>query len=256
MDVVVADRVSKRFFLRHNYSPELKVRFLAVFHPEKRTQIEEFWALRDVSLTLRTGEVVGIVGRNGSGKSTFLKMVAGLQRPTEGRLLVRRDARMTAIIELGAGFHPELTGRENVRLGASIYGLDRRQIDELYPAIVSYSGLEHFMDLPLKSYSSGMGMRLGFSIATHLNPDILLLDEVFAVGDADFKKQCVGTLRDFRERGKTILLVSHSPDAIRTLCDRVCVLDRGHLTFDGPVDEGLRWYEHLTSESGTVPLGT
>jgi ABC-type polysaccharide/polyol phosphate transport system ATPase subunit len=249
MPVVIAEQVSKRFLLKHNHSPELKVQFLALFHPEKRTRVEEFWAVRDVSLSLGTGEVVGIVGRNGSGKSTFLKMVAGLQRPTRGRLLVKRALRMTAIIELGAGFHPELTGRENVRLGASIYGLDRQEVDALYPAIVAYSGLAHFMDLPLKSYSSGMAMRLGFSIAAHLDPDVLLLDEVFAVGDADFKKQCMATLRAFRDRGKTIVLVSHSSDAIRSLCDRVCVLEQGRLTFDGPVEEGLRWYDQSTTDS-------
>jgi ABC-type polysaccharide/polyol phosphate transport system ATPase subunit len=245
-EVVITEEVSKRFILRHNSSPELKVRFLALFHRSKRPMSEEFWALRGVSLRLRGGEVVGVIGRNGSGKSTLLRLIAGLQRPTGGRLLVRRDARVAAIIELGAGFHPELTGRENVRLEASIYGLDRAAIDALYPKIVAYSGLERFMDFPLKSYSSGMSMRLGFSVAAHLDPDILLLDEIFAVGDADFQKQCLATLRDFCERGKTILFVSHSPDAIRRLCTRVAVLDHGRLLFDGPVEDGLAAYEQLT----------
>jgi ABC-type polysaccharide/polyol phosphate transport system ATPase subunit len=243
--VVVAERVSKRFVLRHNASPELKVRFLALFDPAKRQVIEEFWALRDVSLALTGGEVVGFVGRNGSGKSTLLRLIAGLLRPTSGSLLVERDARVAAIIELGAGFHPELTGRENIRMEASIYGLDRDAIDALYPRIVAYSGLEKFMDVPLKNYSSGMGMRLGFSVAAHLDTDILLLDEIFAVGDAEFQKQCLATLHDFRERGKTIVFVSHSPDAIRRLCARVCVLNRGQLVFDGSVDEGLAAYERL-----------
>ncbi|MCC7008860.1 MAG: ABC transporter ATP-binding protein [Acidobacteria bacterium] len=243
MDVIVADRVSKLFMLRHNYTPQLKVRVLSVFHREKRHSVEPFWAVRDVSFGIAVGEVVGIVGRNGSGKSTLLKMVAGLQRPTRGHLFVARRARVVAIIELGAGFHPELTGRENVYLEASIYGFDRRQIEAIYPRIVAYSGLEQFMDLPLKGYSSGMAMRLGFSVAAHLDPDILLLDEVFAVGDADFKARCVETLLEFRARGKTILFVSHSADAVRELCSRVCVLQQGQLTFDGPTEEGLAWYE-------------
>jgi ABC-type polysaccharide/polyol phosphate transport system ATPase subunit len=253
MSVVIdAQRVSKRFYLRHNRSHELKVRFLAMFHERHREVIEEFWALRDVSLTIRSGEAVGIVGRNGSGKSTLLKIVAGLHLPTSGRLLVA-PTRIGALIELGVGFHPELSGEENVYLNASIYGMKRAAIAELYPRIVEYAGLERFMDTPLKSYSSGMKLRLGFAVAANLNPDILLLDEIFAVGDAEFQRQCFKTLERFRTQDKTILFVSHGRATIRSMCDRVCVLDHGCLLFDGPVDDGLAFYERLTRTEGELP---
>lgn len=249
---IVAEDLSKRFILRHNRAGELKVRFLGLFHKHKRETLEEFWALRGVSATISHGESVGVIGRNGSGKSTFLKLVAGLHRPTSGRLLMARHARIGTMIELGVGFHGELTGQENVALNTSIHGLSRAESDALYPAIVEYSGLGHFMDVPIKNYSSGMHMRLGFAIAANLDPDILLLDEVFAVGDADFQGRCVRTVEEFRERGKTILFVSHSPEAVRSICRRVLVLDHGRLIFDGDVDEGLAAYHRVLA--GTAAL--
>ena len=244
--VIAARGVSKVFHLRHNRSMALKTRFLGWFHASERESVEEFRAISDVSLSVRHGESLGIVGRNGCGKSTFLKMIAGLVRPTSGQLLVARDARIGTMIELGIGFHPELTGRENVRLSTSIYGFSRQQIDEFYPRVVAYSGLEHFMDVPIKNYSSGMRMRLGFAIAVHLDADVLLLDEIFAVGDAEFQEQCTETLHNLRAQGKTILFVSHAAPAIRKVCSRVCVLDHGRLVFDGDVDAGLETYERLT----------
>ncbi len=179
--------------------------------PDQRQSIEEFWALRDVSLRIEHGEALGLVGRNGSGKSTLLKLIAGIHRPTSGRLLVARNARISSMIELGVGFHPELTGRENVFLSASIHGLSRIEIESIYDAVVEYSGLEHFIDVPIKNYSSGMYMRLGFAIAANLEPDILLLDEIFAVGDADFQQRCTATVQRFMAEGKTIIFVSHAP---------------------------------------------
>ena len=256
--VIEAQDVSKRFLLRHNASVELKVRFLGLLNPRHRQSVEEFWALKNVSLQIARGEAVGLIGRNGSGKSTFLKLIAAIHRPTSGRLLVARHSRISSMIELGVGFHGELTGRENVFLNAAIHGLSGPETQAIYHDIVSYSGLEHFIDVPIKNYSSGMYMRLGFAIAANLTPDILLLDEIFAVGDADFQERCVDTVKGFLEQGKTIVFVSHSPDAVRTICRRVCVLDHGSLTFDGDLEGGLRFYHELLHRDdhghpGSVP---
>jgi len=243
--VIEARDVSKQFLLRHNASVELKVRFLGLLSPRYRQSVEEFWALKNVSLQIARGEAVGLIGRNGSGKSTFLKLIAAIHRPTSGRLLVARNSRISSMIELGVGFHAELTGRENVFLNAAIHGLSGQETEAIYADIVSYSGLEHFIDVPIKNYSSGMYMRLGFSIAANLAPDILLLDEIFAVGDADFQQRCVDTLKGFMEQGKTVVFVSHSPEAMRTICRRACVLDQGELAFDGDVEGGLNFYNTL-----------
>jgi ABC-type polysaccharide/polyol phosphate transport system ATPase subunit/SAM-dependent methyltransferase len=245
VSVIEAQSVSKQFLLRHNASVELKVRFLALLHPERRQSVEEFWALKNVSLCIDHGEAVGLVGRNGSGKSTFLKLIAAIHRPTSGRLLVARASRISSMIELGVGFHPELTGRENVFLNAAIHGLARAEIEGIFDAVVDYSGLGHFIDVPIKNYSSGMYMRLGFAISANLAPDILLLDEIFAVGDADFQQRCTGTVKRFLDEGKTIVFVSHAAPAIRTICRRVCVLEQGELGFDGDVESGLAFYEQL-----------
>ncbi len=239
--------VSKRFELRHTRASELKVRVLGWVSGQRRHEREEFWALRGVSLRLDRGETLGIVGRNGSGKSTLLKLVAAIHCPTEGRVLVARGARITSLIELGVGFHPELTGRENVALNAAIHGLSGEDVRALYPAIVEYAGLEHFMDVPLKNYSSGMHMRLGFAVAAHLDPDLLLLDEIFAVGDEAFQQKCLQTLRGLQARGCTILFVSHSAAAIRAISTRVAVLRAGELCFDGGVDAGLATYRALVA---------
>jgi ABC-type polysaccharide/polyol phosphate transport system ATPase subunit len=253
--VIEAQSVSKQFLLRHNASVELKTRFLDLLHPSRRKSVEEFWAVKGVSLRVDHGEAVGLIGRNGSGKSTFLKLVAAIHRPTSGRMLVARGARIASMIELGVGFHAELTGRENVFLSAAIHGLTHAEIENIYRAVVDYSGLEHFIDVPIKSYSSGMYMRLGFAIAANLKPDILLLDEIFAVGDADFQQRCTATVQRFLEDGKTIMFVSHSPAALRSICRRVCVLEQGELGFDGGVEEGLAFYEQLVARRG-VPAGS
>lgn len=240
--VIAAEHVSKRFYLLHNATNSLKQRFLGLFHERHRMVQHEFWALRDASLTVRTGDALGLVGRNGSGKSTLLKLIAGIHRPTEGRILLRRGVRIGSMIELGVGFHPELTGRENVFLNASIYGFSRAEVERVYRSIVDYAEIGTFIDQPLKNYSSGMAMRLAFAIAVHTDPEVLLLDEIFAVGDADFQEKCKATMRDFLARGKTVLFVSHSEPSIREICNRVCVLSHGRLVFDGSVDEGLEAY--------------
>jgi ABC-type polysaccharide/polyol phosphate transport system ATPase subunit len=240
-----AQQVSKRFVLRHNRDASLKVRFLGLWNKGQREEREDFWAVRDVSLSVARGESLALVGRNGSGKSTFLKLVAGIHRPTSGRLLVGANARVGSMIELGIGFHPDLSGTENVYLNAAIHGLTRAQIDDIYPRVVEYSGLRHFMDVPLKNFSSGMHMRLGFAIVANLDPDILLLDEIFAVGDEDFQKQCMKTMEQFAAEGRTLLFVSHAAASVRAICRRVCLLDHGRLLFDGGVEEGLAEYQQL-----------
>ncbi len=243
--VVVADRVSKRFHLHRNRTHSLKERFLGLFHHRHRTETADFWALRDVSLTIGAGESVGLVGRNGSGKSTLLKLIAGIHTPTSGRVLARRGARIGSMIELGVGFHPELTGSENVYLNASIYGLRRADVDAIYDRIVDYAEIGPFLDEPIKNYSSGMVVRLAFAVAAHLDPDVLLLDEIFAVGDADFQQKCTETMKRFVDRGKTILFVSHAPVSVRQMCQRVAVLSHGRLVFHGDVENGLAAYDEL-----------
>ncbi len=252
--VIDARELSKQFVLRHN-AGELKVRALGLLGSGARATREEFWALHKVSIRIGDGESVALVGRNGSGKSTFLKLVAGIHRPTGGHLLIRRGVKIASMIELGTGFHPELTGQENVLLNASIHGLSRDEALLMYDGVVSYSGLQHFMDVPIKHYSSGMHMRLGFAIAANLDPDILLLDEIFAVGDEEFQRQCMATLQGFLASGRTILFVSHSGAAVQAICRRVCVLDAGELKYDGDVDGGLTEYRRLNAQSPHQALG-
>jgi ABC-type polysaccharide/polyol phosphate transport system ATPase subunit/SAM-dependent methyltransferase len=241
--VIEARDVSKRFYLSHN--PELKVRVLGLFGGLPRRRVEEFWALKSVTLSIAEGDSVGLIGRNGSGKSTLLKVIAGIHQPSGGQLLVARGARISSMIELGTGFHPELTGEENVMMNTSIHGLSRAEALDVYDEIVAYSGLRHFMDVPIKNYSSGMHMRLGFAIAANMQPDVLLLDEIFAVGDADFQRQCMATLESFQARGRTLVFVSHSSAAVHAMCTRACLLDHGRLLFDGPVDQGLAEYRRV-----------
>ena len=244
--------VSKRYRLRR--SGDLKARFLSRMHGRGRGH-DDLWALRDVSFTVGHGESVGLIGRNGSGKSTLLKLIAGIHRPTSGRVLVQRDIQIGTLIELGIGFHMELSGRENVQLNAAIHGLTAAEIAAIYPAVVEYSGLRDFMDVQLKNYSSGMQMRLAFAVAANLDPELLLLDEIFAVGDEEFQKQCRRTIEQFLADGKTILFVSHSASAVLDICRRVCLLEHGRVIFDGPASEGLAAYQRLIMTPPT-PIGS
>ena len=243
MDVlIIAERVSKRFDIHHNRAYALKTRILGTIYKRYRPRVEEFWALRDVSLTVGRGEAVGLVGRNGSGKSTLLKLIAGIHRPSSGRVLVRRGAKIGTMIELGVGFHPELTGRENVYLNASVYGLGRPAVDRIFDSVVDYSEIEQFIDEPIKNYSSGMVVRLAFAVAAHLDPEVMLLDEIFAVGDEAFQEKCRGTMERFVKEGRTIVFVSHSAQTVEQICNRVCVLSGGRKVFDGPTKQGLAFY--------------
>jgi lipopolysaccharide transport system ATP-binding protein len=191
----------------------------------------DLWALKDVSFEIGAGETVGIIGRNGAGKSTLLKILARITPPTSGR--GETVGRVGSLLEVGTGFHPELTGRENIRLSAAIMGMRRLEVQARFDEIVEFSGLEMFLDTPVKRYSSGMYMRLAFSVAAHLEPEILLVDEVLAVGDAEFQKKCLGRMEDLGGAGRTVLFVSHSMPSVLRLCPRVILLDGGHITADG-----------------------
>jgi ABC-type polysaccharide/polyol phosphate transport system ATPase subunit len=202
--------------------------------------VDDLWALRDVSLTIPRGSVFGLIGHNGSGKSTLLKVIAGVTRPNQGHVQV--TGRVAALIELGAGFHPDLTGRENIRLNGSILGLSRREIDEAMGDIVEFSGLGEFIDEPVKNYSSGMYVRLGFAVAVHMRPDVLLVDEVIAVGDEDFQRKCFDHLNKLRNSGRTIVIVSHSAGMLASMCDQVAWLDHGSLRMVGPAQRVIDAY--------------
>src|SRR6266536_3392032 len=227
-DAVIAARgVGKRFLIHHQKATSLKERLLQT----RRSQAEEFWALRDIELDISGGETIGLIGANGSGKSTLLKLLAGILEPTAGKVSVR--GRVASLLELGAGFNGELTGRENIYLNASILGLSRREISRHFDGIVEFSGLEQFIDNQVKHYSSGQYVRLGFAIAVHVDPDVLLVDEVLAVGDEAFQAKCLAKISEFQERGCTILFVPHALDLVPRLCNRGIVLDHGRVMHDG-----------------------
>jgi ABC-type polysaccharide/polyol phosphate transport system ATPase subunit len=203
-----------------------------------RGRAEEFWALRDIGFEVPEGSTFGLIGPNGSGKTTLLKIIAGIIRPTEGRVVTR--GRIAALLELGAGFHPELTGRENVYLNASILGLTRRQTDRVFDEIVEFAELEDFIDNQVKFYSSGMFVRLGFAVAVHVDPGILLIDEVLAVGDEAFQRKCLDRVAEFQREGRTIVFVTHAVDLVRVICDRAVMLERGRIRLIGEPEEVVR----------------
>ncbi len=201
---------------------------------------ETFWALKDVKFEIKRGEVVGIIGRNGAGKSTLLKLLSRITHPTEGEIVMR--GRVGSLLEVGTGFHPELTGRENIYFNGAILGMKKREIDDKFDEIVKFSGVEKFLDTPVKRYSSGMQVRLAFSVAAHLEPEILLVDEVLAVGDAAFQKKCLGKMSEVAEGGRTVLFVSHNMTAIRTLCSRAIMLKQGMIAADETATEVVSKY--------------
>ena len=236
--------VSRRFRVHARQARSLKELFVL----RGRTEAADVWALRDVTVGIERGEAVGLVGRNGSGKSTLLRLLAGIIEPTEGRVAV--GGRVGSLLELGAGFHPDFSGRENVFLNGSIYGLERAQIRERFDEIVAFAELEDAIDRPVRTYSSGMYMRLGFAIAAHLDADVLLLDEVFAVGDEAFQRKCFGTIFEFKQRGGTIVFVSHDATQVERLCERAVLLRDGGMEFDGPTHEAIvRYRRVLAAES-------
>jgi ABC-2 type transport system ATP-binding protein len=239
---IVAAGVGKRFLLHHKRATSLKERLLL----HRQSSSEGFWALQDVDLEIGAGQTVGLIGPNGSGKSTLLKVLSGILAPTTGTVAVR--GRIASLLELGAGFNGELTGRENVYLNAAILGLSRRETQRYFDDIVGFAELEPFIDNQVKHYSSGQYVRLGFAVAVHVSPDILLVDEVLAVGDESFQRKCLDKIAEFQQRGCTILFVTHALDLIPRICSRGVVLDHGRVLHDGDPVEAA---ERLRSLLGT-----
>ena len=252
--VIQAERVSKRYQLGHTGGATLSEDLGALLarlrgRPDPRLPVglvsdqrvgSEFWALRDVSFTVERGEMLGVIGRNGAGKSTLLKLLSRITLPTTGEIRMR--GRMSSLLEVGTGFNPELSGRENIFLNGAILGMRRAEIQRKLDEIIAFSGIQHHIDTPVKRYSSGMKVRLGFSVAAHLEPEVLVIDEVLAVGDAEFQRKCMGKMKDVSRSGRTILFVSHNMTAVSTLCSRAIWLQQGRIEQDGPADQVVRSY--------------
>jgi ABC-type polysaccharide/polyol phosphate transport system ATPase subunit len=239
---IVAENVSRRF----RVYPQRHVTLKEAIVRRRHLRPVEVWALRDVSFRIEPGESVGFMGRNGSGKTTLLRLLAGVFRPTSGRLAVA--GRVGSLLELGAGFHPDFTGRDNIYLSASIYGLRKQEVDRRLDSIIEFSELERFIDLPVRTYSAGMYMRLGFSIAVNVDAEVLLLDEVFAVGDEAFQRKCAERILDFKRQGTTIAFVSHSGAALERMCDRGFLLRQGLVEYEGDTSEAIRRYQELLAD--------
>lgn len=254
-NAVILENVSKQYRISHvGKSSTLQESIMtwaaSLVKPKSRTY-ESIWALKDISLAIKVGEVVGIIGRNGAGKSTMLKILSRITSPTSGEMKVA--GRVASLLEVGTGFHEELTGRENIMLNGSILGMRKRQVEERFDAIVEFSGVERFIDTPIKRYSSGMRLRLGFAVAAHLDPDVLIVDEVLAVGDAGFQKKCVQAMEGLRSSGRTVLFVSHNLAAVENLCSRGIWLDAGKVRMDGKAGEVIEAY--MASFVGDAPYG-
>jgi len=257
---IIVEDLSKRFEIGAQWKlyqdTQLREQLVRLLRApfRRRSPKEILWALREVSFSVNEGEVVGIIGRNGAGKSTLLKILSKITYPTSGR--VRARGRVAALLEVGTGFHEELTGRENVFLNGSILGMKRREVEAKFDAIVDFSGIERFIDTPIKRYSSGMRLRLGFAVAAHLEPDVLIVDEVLAVGDAAFQKKCISAMHDLQGGGRTVLFVSHNMAAVENLCSRAIWLAQGSVELDGPAHEVIEAYMNslASAESASSEL--
>tara|TARA_Y100001935_G_C17310846_1_gene516015 strand:- start:1357 stop:2664 length:1308 start_codon:yes stop_codon:yes gene_type:complete len=246
-DTFIGDITS---FLKSPLSNYRRLKKLSDFTDHENAK-DIFWALKNIDFEVKQGEVMGIIGSNGAGKSTLLKILARIIDPTSGSAIL--NGRVASLLEVGTGFHKELTGRENTYLNGTILGMKKKEIDKKFDEIVEFSGIEQFIDTPVKRYSSGMGVRLAFSIAAHLEPEILLIDEVLAVGDAEFQKRCLGKMESIADGGRTILFVSHNMTAVRSLCDKGILLDSGSMTYEGKIDEVVKKYlSNIYSYSGVI----
>ncbi|MEO6903115.1 MAG: ABC transporter ATP-binding protein [Bacteroidia bacterium] len=257
--ILEIQNISKKFRIQHEKQSYLSLRdsFSSLFH-KKSTSSEDFYALKEVSFEVYPGESIGIIGKNGAGKSTLLKILSKITPPTAGKIISR--GRIASLLEVGTGFHPELTGRENIFLNGSILGMKHKEIQNKFDEIVDFSGTEKFLDTPLKHYSSGMQLRLAFSVAAFLDPEILIIDEVLAVGDAEFQKKCMGKMENVSKSGRTILFVSHNLGAVETLCPNSIILDKGNLKVMGNTTKLIKDYINQFAEddnsmiNGTVYL--
>ncbi len=244
--VIISEHLSKRYLLIQQEARYSALRDViaskakAMFKKNDANARTEFLALNDVNFQIKQGERVGIIGRNGAGKSTLLKILARIVSPTSGRVTI--SGRVASLLEVGTGFHPELSGRENIFLNGAILGMSKHEIKSKFDAIVDFAEVQQFLDTPVKRYSSGMYVRLAFAVAAHLEPEILIVDEVLAVGDAQFQNKCLGKMRDVSGSGRTILFVSHNMGAIKSLCDKTIVLQKGQVVFDGDVNSGVNYY--------------
>lgn len=247
MTVISVENVSKRFVLAHDRSRNLSD---AAWNVLRRRKREEFWALKDVSFEVKQGESLGIIGHNGAGKSTLLKLLTRIMQPTSGR--IRTRGRISALIEVGAGFHPEMSGRENVYLNGSILGMTRREIDRKLDSIVEFAELEKFIDTPVKRYSSGMYARLGFAVAAHVDPEILLIDEVLSVGDERFQVKCQERMSALMQSGVTVLFISHNLAVVAALCNRSIVLANGSVKYSGDTNEAIRVCRSIYAQSSVI----
>lgn len=247
---IVIDAVSKQFTLRHARS----IREMTIRAVRRQSLSETFNALDDVSLTIYRGETVALMGLNGSGKSTLLKLISGVMRPDSGSVRVR--GRIAGLIDVGAGLHPDLTGRENVYLNAAILGMSEAEIKRKFDTIVEFSGVERFLDNQVRFYSSGMFMRLAFSIAAHTEPDVFLVDEALAVGDPPFREKCLKRIRELRGEGRTMVIVAHDIEMLTRLCDRGVTLRQGRVTFDGdPAEAGKLWRQDRQAKRAAIQAG-
>jgi lipopolysaccharide transport system ATP-binding protein len=250
--IIEIQNISKKFRLDHKGVAYLSLRDKLTSMFERNIK-EDFWALEDVSFNVQPGEALGIIGRNGAGKSTLLKILSRITPPTRGKIISR--GRIASLLEVGTGFHSELTGRENIFMNGSILGMKKNEINNKFDEIVGFSGTEKFLDTQLKHYSSGMQLRLAFAVAAHLEPEILIIDEVLAVGDAEFQRKCMSKMNDVVSKGRTLLLVSHNLESIAAMCSRGVLLERGRVALNGPIQQVLSKYQQAITTDSEISVG-
>jgi lipopolysaccharide transport system ATP-binding protein len=243
---IKVSNISKRYTIGAQKDGSLRGTLAGLVKGKSAKNTQDFWALKEVSFEIKRGDVLGIIGKNGAGKSTLLKVLSQITKPSSGKIEI--NGRIASLLEVGTGFHPELTGRENIYLNGTILGMTRKEVKEKFDEIVEFSGVQKFIDTPVKHYSSGMYVRLAFAVAAHLEPEILIIDEVLAVGDAEFQKKCMGKMKEVAGKGRTVLFVSHNLSAVASLCNKGIVLNQGSLEFTGSASEAINFYHAMTKK--------